>query len=270
VLSLRTKGGTLEEKKEKFKQWQETQEHWDDTEFLAKEANALMKKRWLRLNSIVSKITADEVVLRNEYVSFLDIGAGRGEFYRAVADMVKKYKGLEPSVEMLKDELVDEEYEIKHGTGEDLSEENTYDMCLLKEVLDHTYEPDKVLQNSYKALKEGGLIIITLTNRDSYYKLIFKNKAKELIEKNKDHLHNFNPGEVKELLTKAGFKIEKDLSINYLKLPWKMEEAIGKGSEKFIFGLLDFTDRLFSGMFPGRGGGFIITARKGAAPGEML
>ena len=90
------------ENEDKYKQWQETQVHWDDRDFLAKEANALMKKRWLRLNNIVAKITAEEVVLRNEYVSFLDIGAGRGEFYRADAEMVKKYKGLEPSVEMLK------------------------------------------------------------------------------------------------------------------------------------------------------------------------
>jgi 2-polyprenyl-3-methyl-5-hydroxy-6-metoxy-1,4-benzoquinol methylase len=260
----------LEENKEKFRQWQETQEHWDDREFLAKEANALMKKRWQRLNSMVSKITADEVVLRNEYLSFLDIGAGRGEFYRIIADMVKKYKGLEPSFEMLKDEITEAEYEIKRGTGEELNEENAYDVCLLKEVLDHTYEPEKVLSNAYKALKEGGLIIITLTNKDSYYKRIFKKKAKELIEKNKDHLHNFNPGEVKDLLVKAGFKIEKDLSINYLKLPWGLEDGIGKGSEKSVFGLLDFTDKMFSGLFPGKGGGFILTARKGVVPGEAL
>ena len=260
----------MDENKEKFKQWQETQVHWDDKEFLAKEANALMKKRWLRLNNIVSKITADEVVLRNEYVSFLDIGAGRGEFYRIVADMVKKYKGLEPSFEMLKQEITEPEYELKRGTGEELSEENAYDVCLLKEVLDHTYEPGKVLANTYKALKEGGLIIITLTNKDSYYKLIFKKKAKELIGKNKDHLHNFNPGEVKDLLVKTGFKIEKDMSINYLKLPWGMEDAIGKGSEKSVFGLLEFTDKIFSGLMPGKGGGLIITARKGAAPGEGL
>lgn len=216
---------------------------------------------------MVSKITADEVVLRNEYLSFLDIGAGRGEFYRTVADMVKKYMGLEPSVEMLKDEIKDTEYEIKHGTGEDLSEENVYDVCLLKEVLDHTYEPEKVIQNAYKALKESGLIIITLTNKDSYYKLIFKKKAKELIEKNKDHINNFNPKEVRELLVKAGFKIEKDLSINYLKLPWGMEDSIGKGSEKSVFGLLDFTDGLFFRLLPEKGGSFIITARKGEKPG---
>jgi len=258
----------LEENKEKFKQWQETQVHWDDTEFLAKEANSLMKKRWLRLNNIVSKITADEVVLRNEYVSFLDIGAGRGEFYRIVADMVKKYKGYEPSVEMLKDEITEPEYEIKRGTGEELNEENVYDVCLLKEVLDHTYEPEKVLKNAFRALKDGGLIIITLTNKDSYYKLMFKKKAKELIEKNKDHINNFNPQEVKDLLVKAGFKIEKDLSINYLKLPWGIEDAIGKGSEKSVFGLLDFTDKIFTSTMPGKGGGLIITARKGAAPGE--
>jgi SAM-dependent methyltransferase len=257
------------ENSDKLKQWQETQEHWDDRDFLANEANALMKKKWARLNKIVSKITAEEVVLRNEYVSFLDLGAGRGDFYRVISEMVKKYKGLEPSTEMLKDEIADEEFEIRRGTGEEMKEENIYDVCLLKEVLDHTYEPETVLKNAFRALKDGGLIIVTLTNRDSYYKLILKKKAKELEEKHRDHLHNFGPADVKELLEKAGFVVEKDLSINYLKLPWKIEDAVGKWKERTVFSLLDFFDSMLAPIVPGKGGGFVITARKGQVPGEQ-
>jgi SAM-dependent methyltransferase len=257
------------EGQDKFKQWQETQLKWDDREFLAKEANALMKKKWARLNKIVSKIVADEVVLRNEYVSFLDLGAGRGDFYKTIKDMVKKYTGIEPSGEMLKDELSEEDFELKHGTGEDLNAENIFDVCLLKEVLDHTYEPGRVLQNIYKALKDGGLAIITLTNRDSYYKFMFKKKAKELEEKHKDHLHNFNPADVQALLQDAGFKIEKNLSINYLKLPWVIEDITGRLGEKAVFFMLDAFDKIMGPMLPGKGGGFIMTARKGNKPGEI-
>lgn len=251
---------------DKYRQWQETQVHWDDKDFLSKEANSLMKKRWLRLNDMVAKITAEEVVLRNEYVSFLDIGAGRGEFYRTVAEMVRKYQGIEPSVEMLKDEILDAEFTLKYGTGEELSDENMFDVCLLKEVLDHTYEPQKTIQNVFKALKDGGIIIITLTNRDSYYKLLFKKKARELEEKHKDHLYNFNPADVKAMLEKAGFKVEKDISINYLRLPWAIEDAIGKWSDKAVAGLLDATDSLARRLLPGKGGGFVIAARKGNKP----
>jgi SAM-dependent methyltransferase len=182
--------------------------------------------------------------------------------------MVKKYKGIEPSVEMLKDEINEEEFELKRGTGEELSEENYYDVCLLKEVLDHTYEPKKVLENAYRALKDGGLVIVTLTNRESYYKLLFKKKAKQLEEAHKDHLHNFSPGDVRGLLTGAGFRVEKDISYNYLKLPRAMEEAVGRWGDKAVFALLDFTDSLFSAMLKHKGGSFIIAARKGGKPGE--
>jgi SAM-dependent methyltransferase len=252
----------------KYEQWKDTQLKWDDREFLAKKANALMKKRWARLNKIVSKIVADEVVLRNEYVSFLDLGAGRGDFYKTIKDMVKKYTGIEPSMEMLKDELSEEDFELKHGTREDLNMENIYDVCLLKEVLDHTYEPGRVLQNIYKALKDGGLAIITLTNRDSYYKLIFKKKAKQLEEMHRDHLHNFNPGDAQALLREAGFTVEKNLSINYLKLPWVIEDIIGRLGEKAVFFMLDTFDKIMGPMLSGKGGSFIITARKGNKPGE--
>jgi 2-polyprenyl-3-methyl-5-hydroxy-6-metoxy-1,4-benzoquinol methylase len=252
---------------DKLRQWHETQEHWDDRDFLAKEATALMKKKWARLNKIVSKIVADEVVLRNEYVNFLDIGSGRGDFYRVIEDMVKKYKGIEPSAEMLKDEIIEEEFEIRHGTGEELAEENLYDVCLLKEVLDHTYGPEKVIVNAHKALKDGGLIIVTLTNRESYYKLMFKKKAKELEEKHRDHLHNFSPSDAASLLSKAGFTIEKNLSINYLKLPRPLENVLGSLGEKTVFGLLDMFDGMMRPMLAGKGGGFVIAARKGAKPG---
>lgn len=252
----------------KYEQWKDTQLKWDDREFLAKEANALMKKRWARLNKIVSRIVADEVVLRNEYVSFLDLGAGRGDFYRIISDMVKKYTGIEPSVEMLKDEIKEEDFELRRGTGEDLDADNVFDVCLIKEVLDHTYEPGRVLRNVFKALKDGGLVIITLTNRDSYYKLMFKKKAKELEDRHRDHLHNFNSGDVQALLQEAGFTAEKNIPINYLKLPWAVEDMIGRLGEKAVFSILDVSDGMAAPLMPGKGGSFILTARKGKVPGE--
>ncbi len=257
------------ENNEKFTQWKETQEHWDDTQFLLKEANALMRRRWERLNLMAVKTTGEEVVKRNEYVHFLDIGCGRGDFYRHVSEMVKKYRGIEPSSGMLKDEINDEELVITRGTGEDFEEKSGYDVCLIKEVLDHTYDPEKVIKNAYEALREGGLIIITLTNRESYYKLIFRKKAAELEKKHADHLHNFTHRDITGMLEKAGFKVESDISYNYLRLPRFMEEAIGRLPAGIVFGILDFSDALLSRLMPKRGGSLYITARKGAVPGGL-
>jgi len=249
-------------KEELIKKWEDTQIHWDDTEFLATKANALMKKRWQRLNKTVTGIISNEVVANNEYVNMLDIGAGRGDFYKNVQDLIKKYTGIEPSEQMLKNEIMEDDFILKRGTGEELNEGTGFDVVLIKEVLDHCYDPEKVLLNSYNALKEKGIIIITLTNKDSYYKQIFKKRAEKLEEEHKDHLYNFNIKEVSELLAKAGFKIEKVMSTNYLRLPFVIEEIIGRLPAGLVYFILNATDSLARTFLDSKGGSFIIIARK--------
>lgn len=78
----------------KHKEWEDTQLQWDDTDFLNIEATALMKKKWKRLNLKISEIIEKEVVEKNEYISLLDIGAGRGEYYHQLQPMLKKYTGI--------------------------------------------------------------------------------------------------------------------------------------------------------------------------------
>ncbi len=250
------------ENDDKVKAWEETQLKWDDTELLESSATEMMKKKWKRLNKTVISILAKEVVARNEYLSLLDIGAGRGDFYKLSRDIVKKYTGIEPSENMLHDEIKEEDFELRHGTGETLEESCAYDACLIKEVLDHTYEPGKVIKNAYNALKEGGIIIVTLTNKDAFYKLMFKKHAKKLEIEHKDHLFNFNPKEVKDLMYKAGFEVEKTISTNYLRMPKGLENIIGKLPEKFIFWKLDAIDAIMTKLLPEKGGGFIVVGRK--------
>jgi SAM-dependent methyltransferase len=254
---------------DKHKAWEETQLQWDDTDFLAKTASALMKKKWRRLNKKVSEIISAEVVGSTEYPDLLDIGAGRGDFYHVVKDVVRDYTGIEPSHRMLKDDVKAENFILKRGTGEELAEENKYGVCLIKEVLDHTFEPEKVISNAYRALKEGGIIIVTLTNKNAFYKLIFRGYAKKLEMEHKDHLYNFSPAEVEELFKKAGFKTEKIYSLNYIKMPRVLEDIVGSLPEKFVFWLLDISDALMSLLLPGKGGGFIAVARKGEKAGKI-
>ncbi len=250
------------EDKELKEKWEKTQIYWDDTDFLNKKANSLMKKRWEKLNQRIFKIIEKEVINKKEYIYFLDVGAGRGDFYKYIKDLIKKYVGIEPSFKMLEYEIKEEDFELKRGTGEELTDKNLYDICLIKEVLDHCYSPEKVIKNVYDALKENGLIIITLTNKDAYYKLLFKKTAKKIEEKNIDHLYNFNIKEVVNLLSKTNFKIEKIISTNYLRLPYFLEDFIGKLPENFVFFILEFIDKIGRLFLNEKGGSFIILGRK--------
>lgn len=252
---------------DKHKEWEATQLAWDDTDFLNTTATKLMKLKWKRLNIKISEIIEKEVVEKNEYISLLDIGAGRGEFYHQLQPMLKNYVGIEPSHEMLKDELNSENFELKRGCGEEITFHDAFEACLIKEVLDHTFDPEKVIKNAANALKENGLLIVSLTNKNAFYKLIFKKYAKKLETEHKDHLYNFNPAEVKALMEKAGLTVEKNFSINYLKMPKFIENMVGAFPEKFVFFKLDAIDSLMSAIMPGKGGGFIMTARKPAGSG---
>lgn len=242
--------------------WEKTQIEWDDKDFLEKKANALMKKRWQRLNLIVSQIVISEVVNKKEYVYFLDVGAGRADFYKYIKDAIKKYVGIDPSSKMLEYEVKEEFFELRKMSAEELSDMNLYDICLMKESLDHCYDPEKVIENIYNALKEDGLIIITLTNKEAYYKLLFKKWAKKIEQNNIDHLYNFSENDVKQLLDKNSFKIEKIISINYLRLPYFLENILGRLPEKIIFFVLEIFDKIGCLFLKGKGGSFIILARK--------
>ncbi len=247
---------------DKKKQWEETQLKWDDKDFLKYKANALMKKRWARLNKKISRIIADEVVEQNGYITMLDIGAGHGEFFGEVKDIVKRYVGIEPSEAMLEFDINEEEYQLKRGAGEEIEYKDEFDAVLIKEVLDHCYDPQKVINNAYNALKPGGTLIVTLTNKDSYYKKLFRKKAMQLEEEHKDHLYNFNPAETAELFNKAGFNSVKIMSTNYLRLPYALEDALGKMPQGFVFGMLDLTDAIGTVFLDKKGGSFTVTGKK--------
>lgn len=246
----------------KFKQWQETQTQWDDTDFLLNKANSLMKARWKRLNKTIASMLEKLVVEKNEYITLLDAGAGRGDFYRLVENSVKKYTGIEPSEKMLPDDVKEDEIEIIRGTAEEMKYENEYDACLFKEVLDHCYDPGLALKNAFTALKSGGIVIVSLTNKDSYYKLLFKQHAQKLEQEHKDHINNFNPAGAVKLLEEAGFTEIKIKSTNYLRMPSFLEELTGRLPLAFVFFLLDATDALMRPFLDNKGGSFIITAKK--------
>jgi len=255
----------LENKDNLYKKWKETQLAWDDTGFLEKKANRLMKKRWKRLNKIAASMIESHVVEINEYVNLLDVGAGRGDFYKSVENLVKKYVGIEPSSAMHKDDIIEEDFELKSGSGEKISYKEEFDVCLIKEVLDHCYDPEKVIKNCFEALKPGGALIISLTNSRAYYKLILKRRAKKIEESHEDHLFHFSPHDIKKIIIETGFTIEKLLSINYLRLPGFLESAIGSLPEKTVFSILDFTDAVFRVILDEKGGGFIMKLRKPGA-----
>lgn len=109
-------------------------------------------------------------------------------------------------------------------------EENSIDIMIVGEILEHTLNPYKIVRRLYKPLKKGGIVVVSVPNIPSLI-----NRIRFLIGRlpnysckphdNNDarHIIDFNKKYLIDVLTKAEFKIEKIKSngiINNSKLLW--------------------------------------------------
>jgi SAM-dependent methyltransferase len=252
-----------------YQKWKSLQSHWDDDDFL-KSLTALMKLRYRRLDekveAILDKNFHETGAVANRPL-LVDLGAGRGEFAAFLQTQgrarVWNYLGVEPSGEQLKQKDIETfGMGFIQGMAEQvpLPDMTAYGV-LVKEAIDHCYDPAKVFAEAKRLLKPGGVLIVTVTNDKSYFKrlLPFVNKAHKA--KQTDHLFFFSPNELKELGQKAGFESVTVQTINFLKLPRFLEKVLGALGEPFCRAVLNITDIIGNGLLPGMGGGIILTAR---------
>jgi SAM-dependent methyltransferase len=87
--------------------------------------------------------------------------------------------------------------------------ENNFDCVICSEVLEHLFYPEKVIQESYRVLKQGGILIITVPNYDSVDNLLNKHRISVYDKDNifsVEHIRNYNLDSIFKLV-KGGFDI---------------------------------------------------------------
>jgi len=166
----------------------------------------------------------------------LDLGCGMGGFLVAMKRLGYEIIGLDPNPEYLEiAKLRAKRYsfnlELIQGYGENLPfSDKSFDLVYCAEVLEHCQNPEKVLGEIYRVLKDDGAVYLTVANRfaffDSHYQWYFLNWLPrflgELVIKLKNiqkedslsgfqklsHMHYFTFKSFQKLAEQKGFKIE--------------------------------------------------------------
>ena len=241
-----------------MKHWRQTQSQWDDANFLGTTANAFMRLRWRRLNERAAAWLGARARENGQGLDLVDVGCAHADFEGFVRPQLRSYTGIEPSTALLpKDRSEGKAFRLKRGQAERLPlPKDSADALLLKEVLDHCYNPAKVLAEAARVLRPGGWILITLTNDFAWYKRMFPSWARRIKASQDDHLNFFEPDWVARLLQQAGFEALGREDSHYLRLPYRVEEPLGRLPGAYSRSIIAGSDAVGGLLAPDMGGSF--------------
>jgi GT2 family glycosyltransferase len=161
-------------------------------------------------NEIVGLVDADI----DDEIRVLEVGCGLGDTLAAI-----KYKF--PKAELHGIELVEKiaelgrrKFDIKCGNIEnyEFSPEDKYDYIVLADVLEHLYDPNKILQKMKRQLKENGCILTSIPNVMNarvIYELLhgdFTYKDSGILDRT--HIRFFTNNEIARMFENEGYEIE--------------------------------------------------------------
>ena len=226
---------------EDFIEWNEKMSRSFNQEFYYKHSNPLII--WVekkRLNSISKLIKKELQETKLIDPNILEVGCGEGHVLEEISSKIKTKNlfGLDPLenwLEKAKAKLGTKARLIK-GFAEDLPfDNNSMDIVICSEVLEHVIDPQIVLNQLKRVIKPDGLIIVSIPNDRLIDTLketldIFKlyNKFFPKIQKdNQWHIHSFSLTLLKQFLP-TDLKTQKIITIPSPLLPLRYTVSLRK------------------------------------------
>ena len=151
--------------------------------------------------------------LKNDKDNFLEIGCGNGFMLNeALKKGFKNVKGIEPSKEAISFANETIKKKIYHGIFDsDQIKEQLYDVVFIAMIIEHVVDANHFLNNIYKTLKPGGIIICICHNEKHFLSKILKSKHPII---NDEHAAVFNKKALRLIFNKNKYE---DIKIKNLK-----------------------------------------------------
>jgi SAM-dependent methyltransferase len=140
----------------------------------------------------------------------LDVGCGSGFYLAMLRDMGWTVTGIDASAEAARHARTLNGLDVRVGCAEvtlpELADES-FDLVTLWHVLEHLYDPARVLAHIRRLLKPGGLLMLEVPNFSSVCSRLFQSYWAPL--ESPRHLFQFTPKTLKALLQKNGFQVDR-------------------------------------------------------------
>ena len=158
--------------------------------------------------------------IRNSYIlkyllpkpkdRILDIGCGVGYFAKLLSDHGCNVYGVDINPESVElcNSTIGNNFIVGNAELLEYSDE-CFDKILCSEVLEHLKDDLTAIQEIYRVLKPNGLVLITVPSTDGVFGSKIKNIMHDHDGPEKHEREGYSNKEIKDLLVKVGFKIEK-------------------------------------------------------------
>lgn len=162
--------------------------------------NAARERTFAKSLDLIEKIMPEKGRL-------LDIGTAAGAFIGVANQRGWEVTGCEPNRWMAEWGSHHYGINIQPGTIFDMDlPESEFDVVTLWDVLEHTPDPKKVLNECYRILKPGGLLIV---NYPDIHSAVARLMGRRWVFLLSVHLYYFTPDTIRAMVTAAGFKVQR-------------------------------------------------------------
>ena len=175
-----------------------------------------------------------------EKSTHLDIGCGTGEFLNACKNSGFKTKGIEPSSIARKKAIKNYKLDISKNTNLSQYNENSFSSISMWHVLEHVANLEETILMINKILKNNGIAIIAVPNKESWDAKYYKNywAAWDV----PIHLWHFSKDTIKKIFEKHGFELIKTKGMIF------DAYYVSLLSEQYRYGKKNFLRAFFIGL----------------------